>query len=199
MPNIPLLDREELDDDGKALWDDIVRARGTMVTSYRSLLNSPGATRGVSQLGEHLRYHSEHDDRARELAVLVVNRDTRCEFGWIQHAILAEKMGVSPEAIEVIRGGGIPDDVTPAERTSMVAAHEALSLGAVTPQTLRELYDHFGLRGGLEMVLAIGYYTMLAQYFLAMDLRVEPELLKTLDIGPKPADAGRADTGEEER
>lgn len=185
MPHIPLLDREDLDAEGQALWDQIKGARGTMVTSYRSLLNSPGAARGVSTLGEHIRYHSEHDDRARELAVLVVNRDTRCEFGWIQHVILAEKMGVSSEAIEVIRNGGIPDDVTPAERCSMVAAHEALSLGAVTPQTLHELYGHFGHRGGLEMVLAIGYYTMLAQYFLAMDLKVEPDLLKTLDIGPK--------------
>lgn len=58
MSRIPQLNRDDLDADGQALYDEILGARGSIADPFRVWLHSPEFTRRTTQLDEFLRYHT---------------------------------------------------------------------------------------------------------------------------------------------
>jgi 4-carboxymuconolactone decarboxylase len=192
VARIPLTSRADLDEDARAAWDDIARVRGDVPISYQSLFNSPGAADGIARLGAYLRFESDLDPRVRELAVLVVNAETGCEFGWVHHALLADKMGVSPETIGDIHAGRPPRGLGEREQLGVDAARQTLRSGGADADTVAALVREFGAAGATDLIVAIGYYTMLAQYFRTLDLEATPEGMAHLTGG---ADVARAAAG----
>lgn len=184
MARTPKLERAALDADGRQVWDSIASGRGGVPTSYRHLLASPGAAAAVAELGGYLRFGSAVDPRARELAVLVVNRETGCDFGWQQHVLLAAAMGISADTIKDLRDGVTPTGLTDAEALGVRTAQEICRNGSTSASTTTALQELWGVAGATDLVLAVGYYTMLAQYFLSMDLSVDPDELAHLTSGP---------------
>lgn len=195
MSRIPKFARADLDEDGQALWDRIESARGGVPTSYRHLLASPQAASAVADLGAYLRFGSSVDPRSRELAVLVVNDATGCEFGWTQHVLVATAMGVGAETIAALRAGDIPAGLSAQELLAVRAAREIADRGAATADTVAALVETWGAAGATDFVLAIGYYTMLAQYFLSMDLQTTPDELGHLSMGGDVAAARELSEG----
>ena len=195
MPELPLVDRDDLDTAGQAAWDRISGARGDVPVSYRSMLHSPGAALGVADLGRYLRFESAVDPRAREIAVLVVNQRTGCDFGWVHHAILAREMGIPDGAIDELRSGGIPEGLSDTERLTARLAAETLDNGKADSATLTELRALVGPIQTVELVLAVGYYTMVAQYCLTMRLEVTPGSLDHLAGGSDVEHSRTATTG----
>ncbi len=60
------------------------------------MLYSPEAGLALQELGAAIRYSSVPPDRARELAILTVASELRCEFEWYAHHGLARAAGVRP-------------------------------------------------------------------------------------------------------
>ena len=131
------------------------------------------------------------DPGRRELAVLVVNNETHCDFGWFQHVVIAEKMGVSAETIAVLRSGGTPQGLSAPEQLAVQTALEITRNGSATADTVAALVDTWGYGGATDFVVAVGYYTMLAQYFLSMDLQINDGELAHLTMGADVAAARR--------
>jgi 4-carboxymuconolactone decarboxylase len=164
--------REELTGEDIALWDSIAGARGHMPVSYQSLMNSPGAARAVSQLGTYLRFESAVPEDVREAAVLVVNARLDCPFGWVQHVPLARASGVDQRAIDGLAAGQLSGWLTPGQRTAALMAEQSVQDGQVTAATLAEARDTFGVAQTIDLLLAVGYYSMLALYFRSLDLQL---------------------------
>ena len=183
MSRTPKLERAELDASGRAAWDAIAAARGGVPTSYRHLFASPRAATAVADLGGYLRFGSTVDPRARELAVLVVNNETGCDFGWLQHAVVARGMGIPDAVIDELRASGTPTGLSAVESLGVRAAQEITRNGSASAGTVAELADTWGYGGATDFILAIGYYTMLAQYFLSMDLQIDEAELGHLTKG----------------
>jgi alkylhydroperoxidase family enzyme len=164
--------RDELSGEDTVLWDSIAGARGHMPVSYQSLMNSPGAARAVSQMGSYLRFESAVAEDVREAAVLVVNARLDCPFGWVQHVPLALAAGVDQRAIDALADGQLSDWLSPGQRTAARMAEESVRDGKVTEATLAEAEDAFGAPPVIDLVLAIGYYSMLTLYFRSLDLQL---------------------------
>ena len=189
MSRTPKFERADLDADGQAAWDGIAAARGGVPTSYRHLFASPRAATAVADLGGYLRFGSTVDPVARELAVLVVNNETGCDFGWFQHAVVAREMGVPDAVIDDLRAGRTPTGLSSTESLGVRAAQEITRTGSASADTVAALADTWGYGGATDFILAIGYYTMLAQYFLTMDLQIDPAELEHLSKGADVAAA----------
>jgi 4-carboxymuconolactone decarboxylase len=167
-----LVHREELASEDRALWDSIAGRRGRMPVSYQSLMHSPGAARAVSELGGYLRFESAVPDDVRETAVLVVNDRLDCQFGWVQHVPLALAVGVDERGVQAIAAGEASPWLTEAQRLAARMAEQSVRDGRVATVTLAEARAVLGVAQTIDLVLAIGYYSMLALYFRSLDLRM---------------------------
>jgi len=164
--------REELTGENAALWDSIAGTRGHMPVSYQSLMNSPGAARAVSQMGTYLRFESAVAEDIREAAVLVVNARLDCPFGWVQHVPLALAAGIDQRAIDGLAAGQLSAWLSPGQRTAALMAEQSVRDGQAANATLAEARDAFGVAQTIDLLLAIGYYSMLALYFRSLNLRL---------------------------
>src|SRR5580693_1870029 len=112
-----------------------------MPVSYQSLMNSPGAARAVSQMGSYLRFASAVPEDVREAAVLVVNAQLDCPFGWVQHVPLALAAGVDQRAIDELAAGQVSSWLTAGQRLAVMMAEESVRAGRVTSETLAQAQD----------------------------------------------------------
>ncbi|MGH3245579.1 MAG: carboxymuconolactone decarboxylase family protein [Trebonia sp.] len=170
-----LVRRDELTGDNGALWDAIAGTRGHMPVSYQSLMHSPGAARAVSQMGTYLRFTSAVAEDVREAAVLVVNARLDCPFGWIQHVPLALTAGVDQRAIDGLAAGQLTPELTAGQHLAATMAEQSVRDGQVASATLAQAREEFGVAQAIDLVLAIGYYSMLALYFRSLNLELPDE------------------------
>lgn len=115
MSRVPELTREQLDADGQELYDEILRARGSIAGPFGIWLHSPEFARRATQLGEFLRYHTSLSPRLSELVILITSRLQRSEVEFKIHEPLARKAGLPDEIIEALRNDQKPQFTSPQE------------------------------------------------------------------------------------
>ena len=187
MARVPYVDREDLREADRPIYDRIARTRGTaepdvpMPNSFRSLLNSPGVAEAVGRLGEYLRFESPLDPVAREIAILSVARQTNSDYEWAHHEPVARRAGVSDEVIESIRSGRAPMGIPAKDGIFAQAAKEMVSKGTLAPRTFQAVEHLLGAGGAVELVVVIGYYAMLSAALSALDVEIETGLESRLN------------------
>jgi len=160
---------EYLDD-----WDEILRTRGfdVMPNVFSLLANSPGAMSVVTPVGAYVRYDTEFDDVLRELVIMTVAQELRCEYEWKHHWRVAERVGATPEILAKIGTPELeaePAPVGPAVTYARLLTHnEKVDDGLI--ETLKE---QFGVRGFVDLTIMAGYYGMLARFINTVQVPVE--------------------------
>ena len=187
MARVPYIDREDLREADRSIYDRIARTRGTaepevpMPNSFRALLNSPGAAEALGMLGEHVRFESTLDPVAREIAILSVARQTDSDYEWAHHEPVARRVGVPDEVIESIRTGRAPMGIPAKDGIYAQAAKEMVSKGTLSPRTFQAVEHLLGPGGAVELVVLIGYYAMLSTVLSALGVELEPGLESSLN------------------
>src|SRR2546427_1554423 len=99
---LPYVNREELPEQDRELFDRISRERGGAPVGniFRTLANAPNLFRRFLALGGELRNGTELDPKLRELALMTVGRLTQAEYEFTHHWNLARNVGVSREQLE---------------------------------------------------------------------------------------------------
>ncbi len=188
MARVPYLDRDDLAEDDRHIYDRIAETRGSvepdtpMPNSFRALLNSPGAADAVGRLGEYLRFESTLDPVAREIAILSVAQQTNSAYEWAHHAPVARQVGVSEAVIESIRTGRAPMGIPAKDGIFAQAVKELVSDGTLSLKTFQGIEHLLGPGGAVNLVVLVGYYAMLATALSALDIEVE--------AGKNPSDPG---------
>ena len=170
MSRIRPIEPEKLDAEQRRVYEAVLAGpRGAVRGPVPFWLLSPGLADPAQRLGAFLRFESELPAKLRELAILVTARATTAQCEWYMHRPLAERAGLSPAVATAI-----------AERTAPVFADvdEALTYAlaealAHTHGLGEALYEkgvtRFGERGMVELVVLVGYYTMVAMTLNAFD------------------------------
>ena len=112
------------------------------------------------------------DPRLRELVVLRVAHRTNCAYEWAQHVRMAERVGITREEVEAVRGGawsGLEGDV-------LAATDQCLDRACVDDDTWSRLAAHLDERQLVELVFVVGTYAGLAMAFNSFGLQLDPEL-----------------------
>lgn len=114
------------------------------------------------------------DPKLRELAILHSARLTGVEYEWVQHARLAQLVGVTEAQIEALRAGETEAAVfTDTERRVLGFTGELVRTGDVSDAGYARLAGQLEPREIVELTLAIGFYRMLGG--LMNVARIDPE------------------------
>ncbi len=182
MPRVPTPDRQELPEAQREVYDEIVGSRGSIVGPFGVLLNSPEAARRIAHLGAYIRFESTLPPATREIAILVVARESDCQFEWTYHEPEARGAGVSDAAITTIRDKGDIDGLSDDEAIPARYCRELMRTKRVSAETFQQAHRRLGDQGITELTATVGYYAMLACVLNAMEVEPEPGVKPLLPL-----------------
>lgn len=129
---------------------------------FLPLMRSPELLDRVARLGEYLRFGSVLNDRVRELVTCAAARHVSNQFEWLMHAPLAQKAGVSAQAIEALRVGARPAGLAADEELALDFAREQMTTHGVSQPTFEAARAQFGEQGVVELSTLVGYFVMVS-------------------------------------
>jgi 4-carboxymuconolactone decarboxylase len=170
MSRLPYLQRDDLDDAGKAVWDGLESSRGRslvneeggLVGPFNAWVHAPVVGRRLSGLGATLRFETSIERRLLELAIIVVAAHWKAEFEWWAHARMALEHGVGAEIVDAIGRGDTPTFEAGDEALIYNLARQLVIGGGVDDVTYTGAVELLGHRGVVELVSLCGYYTLVS-------------------------------------
>jgi 4-carboxymuconolactone decarboxylase len=175
MSRLPMpTDTAEFSEETRAAMRHILATRTTIPppSSYLTYAGKAGAL--LSDLVEHLRYHTSLTEAETEVAVCTAVRAANLDYIWDAHVKLGLKAGVREEAIHAIDTLGPLDGLTADEALIIRYGRELLETRKVTDETFNAVRKRWGEKGLLELTAVMGAYTMNAAILRAMDHRAPP-------------------------
>jgi 4-carboxymuconolactone decarboxylase len=109
-----------------------------------------------------LRFDSGLDPRLRELAILVTARECDSEFEWNAHDRHAQREGLAPEIIEIVRRRKSVRGLGPKEAAIIKLGREALGKHRVRRSTYAAAIELFGAETLVNLVALMGAYSATA-------------------------------------
>ena len=184
---LPLPDRDQLDDEAKALFDS--HLKGGAAHSIRGLrgpagiqLHSPELAKRRRPLGRYLRFESGLPGRIRETAILVTARCCDCQFEWAAHEGEALKEGVPRETIDAIKFERSAADLDATDAVLVELGRQIFRDRKVTSETYDRAIKRFGARQLIDLVALMGNYAataaLLTTFDMQLDAGVDPPLPK---------------------
>ena len=173
MTRIPELVVENLTPEQRRVHDAIVSGpRGRIVGPLRVWLESPELADPAQALGAFCRFGTSLPRRLSELAIITTGAFWRANFEWHAHAPMAVEAGIDPAAVEAIRRGQTPDFAKEDESAIHGFARELIETRRVSEQTFRRALDLVGLKGVVECVGILGYYSLVSLTLNAFEVPV---------------------------
>jgi alkylhydroperoxidase family enzyme len=107
--------------------------------------------------------------------VLRVAWRTRSRYEWVQHARIAQKLGITTEEIAALADGASVE-WAPLERELLDATDQLVDGYRVDDDTWARLAEQLDERRLVELVFVVGTYVGLAMAFNSFGLQVDPDL-----------------------
>jgi 4-carboxymuconolactone decarboxylase len=162
------------DPNAKQIYDKLLSKRGRIDGMYLSLLNHPSLAEHIGQLGSFLRFEGTLPGDIREVTILCTAFDLGCGYEWVKHIGPAQQAGVPPEVIDCILSERPLSSLSAfsghiQELVRLVINHQSI------PQVLQdEIEKAVGMRGIIELVALIGFYSMIAGVITAFNVSIPP-------------------------
>lgn len=173
---LPPVDRDTLDDRGKAVLDrQLDPARGSLVGMRGPVgirLHSPA----IAELGQALidfyRHESVLDRRTQEVAILVTARAHRSEFEWAAHAPAARRAGVPEAAIAAILADQPADGLEAGDALVIRLGRQLFDERRIEQDLYDEALARFAERGLVELVSLMAQYAGTAHLLAAFEMQL---------------------------
>ena len=176
MPRLPMpSDTEAFAEETRAAVRHILETRNSMPppSSYLTYAGKAGAL--LSDLVEHLRYHTSLTAAETELAICTSVRASNADYIWNGHVQLGLQAGMREEAIHAIDTYGPLDGLTADEALIIGFGRELLESPQVSDDTVNAVRARYGEQGLLELTAVMSVYTMNANILRVMDHRAAPD------------------------
>jgi 4-carboxymuconolactone decarboxylase len=172
MTRIPeITAREQLPEDLRHCFDEIVASRGSVRGPFRVLLHSPDFAARVAHVGTYVRFESKLDPHVRELATLIAARLLDCEYEYSAHQPQLRATG-TPEAVLTAVDQKRPSDLPDEDRWIYELVEQLIERHRISPETFDTARKRLGDANLVELVGTVGYYALLAAALNAFE--VEP-------------------------
>jgi 4-carboxymuconolactone decarboxylase len=129
---------------------------------FNALLRSPDLCDLVQRVGAYVRYSSSIPARLNEMAIIMAGRKWTAQYEFYAHRRLAIEAGLSPAICDAIAAGTRPGNMQTDEAEVYDFCSELLASGHVSDATFRRVSDRFGERGVIDLIGAIGYYSLVS-------------------------------------
>jgi 4-carboxymuconolactone decarboxylase len=167
---LPYLRYDDLDADGRAVWDGVVGSRGGdmvgpeggLIGPFNAFVHAPGVGRRLSSLGRVLRFETSIERRLSEVAIITVGARWKAEFEWWAHARMAREHGVPAAVVDAIGRGAEPPFEADDERVVYTVARQLTADGHLDGHAFAAAQRLLGYDGAVELVSLCGYYTLVS-------------------------------------
>jgi len=176
MPRLPFpADTDDFSEETRAAVRHILETRKSMPppSSYLTYAGAAGAR--LSDLVDHLRYHTTFTAAESELAICVANRAANADYIWNAHTKLGLAAGTREEAIHAVDTYGPLDDLTDDEALIIQFGRELLEAPAVSDATFAAVRARYGEKGLLELTAIMSVYMMNATILRVMEHKAAPD------------------------
>ena len=147
---------------------------GRALNIFGTLAHHPELLRRWLVFANHVLGKSTLPARERELAILRVGWLCRAEYEWGQHVLVARQVGIDAAEIARVAGGPDAPGWTPREAAVLRAADELWREAKVGDATWAELARHFDVPQLLDLVFAIGQYTLVSMALNTLGVERDP-------------------------
>jgi 4-carboxymuconolactone decarboxylase len=179
---LPLPNRDDLDEIGKAAYD-----RGTKPGATMMGLQGPAgiqlytkAAPHLVALNQYLRFKSGISPRIREIAILTTAREMDSQFEWAAHEPEALSVGVPADVVEAIKHRRGTAGLDEADAAVIELGRQIWRTHKVTSELFARAKSLFGPNTLIDIVLLMGNYATTAALLAAVDMQLhkgtEPQL-----------------------
>ena len=180
MARVRYMEREDLPDEDRHVYDDIAGSRGAVNLNFRALLNSPRATARMADLGAYVRFETPLSARVKSLAVLTMTRETDGEYVWTVNESQALAAGLTQGTIDTIRERRAPQGLEPDDAAIVRFTQELVGQHRISDATYRAVQRMLGDGGVVDLLVVIGYYSCLSHALAALEVELQPGVTSTL-------------------
>ncbi len=147
----------------------------TILNVFKMMAHAETNFRPLVRLGSAILAQQKLSAKLRELAILRVANLSGCRYEWVQHVSLAMLMGATRLQVDAIENG---ETHAPCfderERLVLDFATEIMSEVRVSDVTFARMRERFSPQEIVELILAIGYYMMVARLIESTGVEIEP-------------------------
>ena len=175
LSRLPLVQRSQLDDDGKKVWDHIAGERGMPKTGPAPIsMYSPKSAGSIHDLNQYLRTIGA-GSRYFELSALVAAREFDQQYEWSGHEPAAVRAGLPQAAIDAVKFNRDVTGLVEKDATVIRLGRALLRDHKVSPELWAKTVELFGPQGAIEITTTIGDYVMAGLLLTAVDQQLPPE------------------------
>ncbi len=172
MNRLPEIDEAKLSTEQRSIYDRIMRARGHMRGPFAVWLRNAELCENTLKLQEMFASRVKLERRLLEMMILVAARLATAQYAWFIHEPHALKFGISPEIVQAIRARRTPHFTRDDERLVYDITTELNTTRTLSEQSFQRGMAMFGERVMVELVSAIGFYSMVAMTLNAFSVSV---------------------------
>jgi 4-carboxymuconolactone decarboxylase len=160
----PPLTQEQMTDEQRAVVDAIQAGpRGAGLRGpFNALVRSPVLCDLVQRVGAYVRFGSSISAPLNELAICMAGRKWGAQYEFYAHRRLGIDAGLNPAILDAVAAGHRPDDMGGDETIVYEFVTDLLSTGQVSDPSYHAALDRFGERGIMDLVGAVGYYSLVS-------------------------------------
>ena len=175
MPRIPYVEKDTATGKVKELYDSFekqfnVRAIPNVV---KALSNSPGLATRVFPLANYFMNESTLQPRHRELAVLILMKRLNCEYGFVRHIEIAERVGLTRAQIDNVGSYQTSPLFSDDEKLILRYAEDLTLKAQVDDQLFQKVQNLIGQQNVLELTAATAFWNMMARNLNALQVGLE--------------------------
>ncbi|MEU4892747.1 carboxymuconolactone decarboxylase family protein [Streptomyces sp. NPDC044780] len=159
----------------KELAARIAGRRGAVRGPFRVWLHSPEMAERADSLGAFARFDCSLPRRLRELALLMAARAWDAQYSWNAHVHQAVEAGIPRAAVEAIAEKREAHFEDAADAAFYAFCREVLEDHFVSDATFARALEHFGPRGLVDTIGALGNFTMLGMCLNAFQVDLQPD------------------------
>jgi alkylhydroperoxidase family enzyme len=142
---------------------------------FRMMAHAETNFRPLLALGTSILAQQQLSPKLRELAILRVARLSPAEYEWVQHVPIALGAGASQEQVDALERGDIEAACFDAvERAVLRFTTEVVRDVRASDATFAALAGRLSTREIVELVLAVGYYMLIARLLETTGVDIEP-------------------------
>jgi alkylhydroperoxidase family enzyme len=174
---LPTVQRDDLDADGKRIYDMLAGGEGKTVTPTGPAaisLQSPKVAEAIQMLNQYLRFHGVLKPRDFEVAILVAAREFDQQYEWSGHEMAARAAKVPPAVIDVIKNKEEALRLSDRDTLIITFARDSFQQHRIGSDVYARAVEMFGKQGTLELATIIGDYAMAAIMLNATDQHLPP-------------------------
>ncbi|MGD9894659.1 MAG: carboxymuconolactone decarboxylase family protein [Dehalococcoidia bacterium] len=175
MARLPYIDRNDLPEEKRYLFDNLSRESGRVGNLFRTMGHSPQLLHQFMRLGSDIRSKTRLDGRLRELAILTVGRMTNAPYEYVHHIAIGRRVGITEEQIEGLPVWERHPAFSDRERAVLRYAEAVTRDIRVPDEVFVEVRSFLDEEEMVELTMAIAYYNMVVRFLEPMQVELEED------------------------